>query len=98
MKAKQEEHLKRLERVWTWDLIIQGKDRSHIFRFNREPTRNDFLSLCQIMPWTSCWNETLIPAIKACKWPTVEVGFKRNQVEIGFGKDLVIERSEVWKN
>ena len=88
----------KLRREYTWDLIIRGKARPHVFRFAQQPTLEDFLAVCRMLPWTGVWDDGLIPAIKKCQWPEVAPGYKANHVVIPeYEVELTIERSEVWQ-
>ena len=87
-----------MRREYTWDLIVRRKAGwDHTFRFAEQPTLEDFLAVCRMLPWTAVWDGGLIPTIEKCQWPVVEPGYKRNHVAIPkYEMELIVERSEVW--
>ena len=101
--------LPRVVKIRVWDLVIQiespgGVPREHFFQFARKPSLEDFLAVCLLLPWTSVWDETIIPAMIACKWPELQAGYKRAEValpNVGPNKPKVrvtIQTNHVWSS
>lgn len=96
-----------IQRVTTWDLVIRhgkeslGLHHSHTLRFAEEPTLQNFLDVCKLLPWTSMWDDNLLAVLPECKWLKVEPGFKAVHTVIQTEEgniEITIERSEVWQN
>jgi len=96
------ERLPEVRSLRIWELIFRVGSNDHTFRFTREPTLDDFLAVCMLMPYTSAWDEDVIPAIIKCEWPELAASHKRAEVVIPkVGPDkltvrVTIQFGEVW--
>lgn len=85
-----------------WVLIVERSRLKTEICFIHVPSKEDFLRVVKQTPWMVVWENELIPLIKKTKWPMVAAGYKRNEVELVQGKEVVgkitIERRQVYKN
>jgi hypothetical protein len=72
------------------------------FMFSGFPIKEDFIEVCKLTPWTSVWDNRFLPAVKACDWPVMDVGYKRCESPITEDGKLIglveIHKSYVWCN
>lgn len=95
-----------IQRVDTWDLVVRSTKAgvvgmSHRLRFANQPTLQDFLDVCKLLPWTSVWDDTLLAILPECDWPVVGSGYKANHTIIHTQSgdyEITVQRSEVWRN
>ena len=96
--------LPRKNTIRTWDLILRINKRDHTFQFSRGPTLDDFLAVCMMLPYTSAWDEFVIPALIKCKWPKIPACYKRAEETINnVGPDnltvrVTIQFGQVWSS
>lgn len=93
-----------MNRVETWDLTIKywgddthEKESDTTFTFYHPPTREDFLAVCMMTPWTSVWNDTLHPIIMAHDWPIIQT-CKKGSHTVLFSNGKEVGELEVWRN
>jgi hypothetical protein len=50
-----------------------GAYRAYAFLFDHPPSKEDFLAVCAVLPWTAVWEDTLLPLLdlKENPWPQV---------------------------
>ena len=76
--------------------------RRHYFYFRHPPIREHFLEACRLLPWTSVWNETLLPILAKHLWPMIDFMHKSAGVELLDESKLVgrvsIYREDRWEN
>jgi hypothetical protein len=62
--------------IATWSNSSEpGGYSPHDFDFERPPSRQDFLMVCQgFLPWTSVWQDNLLEIIRTerCPWPMID--------------------------
>jgi N-methylhydantoinase A/oxoprolinase/acetone carboxylase beta subunit len=82
---------------------VDGKaHRRHPFFFRHPPTREDFLQVCEQLPWTSVWQTTLFPILATHPWPMIDYMHKSAGVELFDQSKLVgrvnVYREDRWEN
>jgi hypothetical protein len=74
----------------------------HPFFFRHPPTREDFLNVCEQLPWTAVWNTTLFPILAQHPWPMIDYMHKSAGVELLDREKLVgrvnVYREDRWEN
>jgi len=93
-----------MNRVETWDLTIKywgddthEKESDATFTFSHPPTREDFLEVCKMTPWTSVWDAHLQPIITAHAWPIIQTGKKGSVIRL-FSDGKEVGEVSVWKS
>ncbi len=95
--------LKPRECVRYADLDDPARYRPHVFNFVHAPSRQDFLDMLKQLPWTQCWNDTLLPIIAKNQWPFMDYMHKRSDVDLVNEKDQIVgkltsQREDQFRN
>lgn len=85
------------------DTDLPGRYRPHDFDFDHPPTREDFQTVLNQLPWTHRWQQTLVPLIAAAAWPIIGMGKKAATTYLLNEKgervgELEVRKQDVWEN
>lgn len=70
----------------------------HDFDFQSPPSREDFLQVCRQLPWTSVWDDSLLPMIEKNDWPMIDFCVKASYVDLKDDQGRTVGRLEVRRH